>query len=305
MKRLRERIYIVPRVSGLVFSIFVLLVFALGFVQPGSQGLPQILGIALTVAGVAALIQSNESLRGVEILRCTSVPVPAGEPITLEVTLQNTSSSERVGLTVREGLGWKGKWRGGGMVFLPILNAGETRTVRLPLPTTRRGRFAVPPLWVESVMPVGLCFAWKIFSDGGTYFVYPPPKGRPGEATSLNRGGEAGVQADSGGEDVSGHRLYEAGDPPSRLDWRVYARTGNLVVRTLEEGDGGAARLRWADTDFLPDYEARLEQLSFWVAQCVRENRSFILDLGNGRRDLTEQNLTGCQIALATMGESS
>lgn len=304
MKRLRERIYIVPRVSGLVFSTFVLLVFALGFIQPESHGLPQILGIALTVAGVVALIQSNESLRGIEILRCTSVPVPAGEPVTLDVTLQNVSPNERVGLTIREGLRWRGKWRDGERVSVPILTAGEIHTVRLPLKTARRGRFAVPPLWVDSVMPVGLCFAWKVFSDGGTYFVYPAPKGRPWEGSAMNRGGEAGVQAESGGEDVSGHRLYEAGDPPSRLDWRVYARTGNLVVRTLEETDARAARLRWIDTDFLPDPEARLAQLSFWITQCVREGRTFTLDLGDGRRDLTEQNLTGCQIALATMGHS-
>ncbi len=302
MKRPRERIYLVPRVSGLVFTVIVLLVFGLGFVQPGPQGLPQILGIALVVAGVAALIQSNENLRGLEIVRCLSVPVPAGEPVVLELIIRNTGIRERVGVTVREGLRWRGKWRGGEKIWIPVLNAGEMCTVRLSLPATGRGRFEVPTLWLDSVMPVGLCFAWKIFSGCGEFFVYPAPRGRPRGGTAVAHGGEVGVVAEAGGEDVSGHRIYEPGDPSTRLDWRVFARTGKLVVRTLEEGGGGAVALRWSDTDFLPNEEARLEQLSFWIAQCTREDRNFILDLEDGRRDLTERNVPGCQAALAVFG---
>lgn len=300
MKRPRERIYLVPRVSGLVFTFFVLLVFALGFVQPNSRGLLQILGITLVVAGIAVLIQCNENLRGVEILRCTSVPVPAGEPVVLEVTLRNLSANERVGLKVREGWHWREKWHHKSAVVFPILKGREIRTLNLTLTTTRRGRFAVPTLWVGSVLPVGLCFAWKVFHAPGTYDVYPVPRGRPWEGSSPDGGEASGLPAGPGGEDVSGHRRYEVGDPPSRLDWRVFARTGNMVVRTLEDGEGGAVHLRWADTDFLSDPEDRLEQLSFWIAQCGREDRTFILDLGDGRRDLTENNLHGCQIALAT-----
>jgi uncharacterized protein (DUF58 family) len=193
MKRPRERIYLVPRVSGLVFTVIVLLVFGLGFVQPGPQGLPQILGIALVVAGVAALIQSNENLRGLEIVRCLSVPVPAGEPVVLELIIRNTGIRERVGVTVREGLRWRGKWRGGEKIWIPVLNAGEMCTVRLSLPATGRGRFEVPTLWLDSVMPVGLCFAWKIFSGCGEFFVYPAPRGRPRGGTAVAHGGEVGV----------------------------------------------------------------------------------------------------------------
>lgn len=296
----RERIYLLPRISGLVFAFFVLLVFALGYVQPGARGLPQVLGIALVVAGIAVLIQSNENLRGVRILRCTSQPVPAGEPVRLEVTVHNAHPTERVGLTVREGWRWREKWRRRNVAPIPLLESGETRTILLPLTPGPRGRFSIPTLWVSSVLPVGLCFAWKAFPDLGTYDVYPVPRGRPWEGDSLDRGRDSGLHARSEGGDVSGHRPYEVGDPPSRLDWRVFARTGNLVVRTREEGGAHAATLRWADTGFLSDPEARLEQLSYWIAQCERENRPFRLDLGDGRTGLTEKDLPACRIALAT-----
>jgi len=302
----RERIYLVPRWAGLVLACVILLIFALGFVLPGSRGLTQILGITLVVAAVVALIQTNENLRGVEITGCRSVPVAAGGEAVLELTLRNVSDRERVGLRVRQGLRWISAWRKrtDATAWVPVLEAGETGTARLGIPTGRRGRYEVPPLWVGSVMPMGLCFSWKVFPDCGEYFVYPVPRGLPLE-NGRTWGKEAGVAMDQGGEDVSGHRAYEAGDLLTRMDWRVFARTGKLVVRTLEESGGGEVTLRWADTHFLPEVEARLEQLSFWIAQCRHEGRAFTLLLDGGRGELNSNNVAACHEALATFGEAA
>ncbi len=62
-------------------------------------------------------------------------------------------------------------------------------------------------------------------------------------------------------DDVSGHRPYNPGDMLSRMDWRVFARTGELVVRTLEDGGDDEIAIRWDDTRS-QDTERRLEQLS-------------------------------------------
>lgn len=295
-----ERIYIIFRWSGVIFGLGVLLVFASSFVALGARGVSQTLGIALVVAGIVALIQSNENLRGVEITGCRSLPVAAGEEVTLELIVRNSSDRERLGLRVRTG--WRIRPHAG--ADLPVLGPLETATVQLRLPTGRRGRHQVPPLWVCSIMPVGLCFAWKVFPAVGDYLVYPTPRGVPLDHGALG-GNEYGVRQGQGSDDVSGHRPYSPGDMLARLDWRVFARSGKLVVRAFEEGGGNEVVLRWEDTRFLKHNEERLEQLSFWVTQCVLEGRSFTLLLGGGHGPLNSDNLTACHEALATFFPTS
>lgn len=292
----RERIYIVFHWAGLVLGFLIFLVFGLGFIYREASGLTQTLGITLVVAGVVALIQSNDNLRGVEIIGCRAQPAAAGEAVQLEIIVRNFSDRERIGLVVRTG--WRVKPRAS--AWLPVIEGGETATVRLSLPTTRRGRFSMPQLWVSSIRPIGLCFSWKVFAQAGHYFVYPAPRGRPLEP-ELEGGGEGEGDRD----DVSGHRPYNPGDMLSRLDWRVFARTGELVVRTLEEGGDEEVLLRWQDTRFAGATERRLEQLSLWVDQCVREGRPFRLDLGGGRDNLGAVNITACREALAAFEEES
>ncbi len=291
----RERIYIIFHWSGLVLGLIVILIFATGFLAPHVSTLTQTLGITLVVAGIVALIQSNDNLRGLEIVACRSEPVPVGSPCVLELVVRNTSDRERVGLNVRTG--WR--VRPSASTWVPILEAGESQSVRLMLPTSRRGRFVVPQLWITTIRPMGLCFSWKIFPQNAEYFVYSAPRGRPLDP-NLTPGAE---HVDEGSHDVTGHRPYNPGDLLSRLDWRVFARSGKLVVRTLEEGEDDEVLLRWADTGFLVSTEARLEQLSFWIDECVREHRSFVLDLGGDRTDLTSANLFGCREALASYQE--
>jgi uncharacterized protein (DUF58 family) len=286
----RERIFIVFHWAGLVFGFVILLVFGLGYLQRDAGSLTQTLGITLVVAGIVALIQSNDNLRGIEIVGCRSQPAAAGETVELEVTVRNAADRERIGLTVRTG--WRVRPRAS--AWLPVLEAGETATVQLRIPARRRGRFPVPQLWVCSVRPMGLCFAWKVFPQTGSCYVYPEPHGRPLDAEWGN--------GDRGGgdrEDVSGHRSYNPGDMLSRLDWRVFARTGELVVRTLDEGGNEEIALRWEDTRFLTDTERRLSQLSFWIDQCVKEGRAFQLDLGTSRH-FGNASLVACREALAT-----
>lgn len=291
----RDRVFIVFHWAGLVFGFFVIVVFGAGFAVPSASELVQTLGITLAVVGIVALIQSNDNLRGVEIVACRTVPVPAGEDVVLEVRLRNSAERERVGLSVRTG--WRVKPRAS--TWVPVVEAKQTLTVRVALPTKRRGKFAIPQMWVCSLRPVGLCFAWKVFSSLGDYCVYPVPRGRPLEWELA----ESNVAKDDGSEDVSGHRPYVPGDMLSRMDWRVFARSGKLVVRALEDGKLEEVVLRWSDTRHLADTEARLEQLSFWIEQCVKERRDFRLDLGPERAELRSDQLQGCREALAMFKE--
>jgi uncharacterized protein (DUF58 family) len=289
-----ERIYIIPKWAAVVFAAAVLAIFVLGYFAQGFGGLPQTLVISFVVAGIVALIQTNDNLRGVFVVSCHSEPVPAGEGVILDVTLRNSSARERLGLKVRLREGWRLKGGGGTAVLRP----GGSATVRLRMPATRRGCYPHPTLWVSSDLPFGLCFAWKVFAGGGEYVVYPRPAGRPCAAV-LPGEGDGGQKRRKGADDISGHRPYAAGDLLSRLDWRVFAKSGKLLVKTFESVEGRRIPLRWEDTAFLSDPELRLEQLSFWISECARNRQPFELQLGPAFRNLNETNPTACRTALA------
>ncbi len=290
-----ERIYIVPTWAGLIlaavaFSIFVAGYFADGFGSP-AQGLV----IALVVAGIVAMIRTNDNLRGIEITSCRSEPAAAGDDVILNLSITNTSNHKRLGLKARFRSGWKLH----GTAAIPLLRAGETRTVEVRVPTSRRGEFPTPAIWVSSNQPVGVCFAWKIFSNCGKYHVYP--RGRSWKQSPPEDGGENGKKVRAGTEDASGHRAYEPGDLLARMDWKVFARTGRLAVRTFDSHNAEQMILRWEDTAFLQNDEDRLDQLSFWVSECLRGRRPFELRLGRG----TFRNPVACRVALATFGETA
>jgi len=289
-----ERIYIIPRWAGVVFAGAVFAIFALGYFAQGFGGLPQTLVISFVVAGIVILIQTNENLRGVVLVACQSRPVPAGGEAVLDVTLRNSSDREHFGLKVRLRRGWALVGDG----WLPALKPGGIAVVRIRIPVAGRGCYPHPPLWVSSDHPVGLCFAWKVLAGGGQLVVYPRPAGQS-LAAHFSGEGDSGKGVRQGVEDISGHRPYAAGDPPARLDWRVFAKSGKLAVKTFEAEVGRRVALRWEDTAFLGDREARLEQLSFWVSECARDNRPFELRLAPSSRPLNETNPDACRTALA------
>ncbi|MEI6492410.1 MAG: DUF58 domain-containing protein, partial [Verrucomicrobiota bacterium] len=189
-------------------------------------------------------------------------------------------------------------WRLVGNARIPVLRPGERVTVRLRVPAPRRGCYPHPPLWVSSDLPFGICFAWKILEGGGQIVVYPRPVGQP-MAEVLAGLGEAGNEVRAGADEISGHRPYVAGDLLSRLDWRVFAKSGKLAVRTFEADGGCRVKLRWEDTAILGDPETRLEQLSFWISDCVARKKPFQLLIGSPSRQLNETNLNACRAVLA------
>lgn len=290
----RERVYIVPHWAGFVFGAAVFALFVIAYFSHGFGGPAQTLVISFVVAGIVALIQTNDNLRGIVLLSCHSRPVAVGEDAVMELTFANESPRQRLGLKVRIRSGWSLK----GDAWIPAIEPMGRATVRISVPTTTRGRFSNPSIWVSSSLPVGLCFSWKVFADSGEYYVYPAPRGQP--LTAFEGGGDqAGPRLQIGGSDVDGHRAYEPGDLLSRLDWKVFAKNGKLLVKTLAGMCGTVAMLRWEDTALLGNPETRLEQMSFWLIECLNSRRPFQLDLGPYPDPLTDKNPAACLRALA------
>jgi uncharacterized protein (DUF58 family) len=281
-RRPRERIYIIPTAAGVCFAALLLALFAAGYAVQGLGGPAQILVIALLVAGIVVLFETNDNLRTLEAEVQPVTPAEAGTDALLRVTVTNRGRRPRLGLRLRGRRGW----RSVGRADIPLLAPGATATIELEWPAGARGLQPAPPLWLSSTYPAGLCFAWKSFPGRMHIPVYP--RGRSWR--ELPGGG-----ADRGAGDVAGHRPYAPGDPPSRVDWKILAKSGRLAVRDLE--DAGRIAIAWEDTDFLPSAEDRLAQMSAWLDECAGRGARFEFRLGPSI--LNERSLDACRIALA------
>ncbi|MCX7869724.1 MAG: hypothetical protein N2322_07205, partial [Terrimicrobiaceae bacterium] len=60
----RERIFIVPRASGLLLAVCVLLILGLGYAFDGVEVETRVLGMAVFALGLAALFRTNANLQG-------------------------------------------------------------------------------------------------------------------------------------------------------------------------------------------------------------------------------------------------
>lgn len=263
----RERIYIVPRLSGLLLAFCVLLIVGLGYVFDGVELETRVLGMAVFAVGLAALFRTNENLRGV---RATAAPPPtpllAGDPVRLEAAVLNHSGEQRIGLRLRA-LGTRGS-RG---AFFPRLPAGGRMSATLVLPPMPRGVHRLPALRVSTVRPAGLLYSWKVFQPHGELVIAPRPCGQPLD-------GRPAKPMEEG--DPSEVRLRRAEDPPSRTDWKILARTGRWMVRESPDTQPAEPLIfRWEDVEGLRDTEERLGQLMLWVLEASRLGRPFCLEL--------------------------
>lgn len=277
----RERIYIIPTIPGAILASFVLALFGGAYFLQGFGGPAQVLVIALAVAGIVALIETNGNLRGLGLRFHRAEPTPDGLEIEFEVAVTNSSTFPRYGFRIvcRERLR-----RIGAPAAIPKLEPGETRVVTLALPARTRGLHPLPPVWVESIFPAGLCFSWKSFLLPPLLVVYPRPE---------SRGGPSFLRGRESAEDVTGHRPYEPGDAPSRIDWKAYARSQKLAVRAIDP-DSEAA-VKWEETE--GDTETRLRQLSARIDECLRAGAKFRLELPGST--IPGHDPVACRTALA------
>lgn len=277
--RKKERIYIVPHWTGLVLAATSILVLLAGAVLAVSADGYQVLVAALIALGLVVLLQTNENLRGIKIDQVECEPVEHGAQPVLLIHVCNMGKNDRIALRARV---WK-KWKTPTMpaANIPVLAAGDSITVRLPLEPSCRGIHPIPTLVISSIFPAGLCCGWKTFSQTGEIVVYPRAAGRDIESHAIPGSGEAEFGGETG-DDVIGHRPYQAWDAPSRLDWKIFAKRGKLAVRERGSTADQGRLIRWADTSFLSDGEIRLEQLSYWLEACNRQGIPFLLELGEG-----------------------
>ena len=261
------RVYILPTRSGLVFGLvfFTMLLGALNY----SNNMGFALAFLLTAVAVVSIHQCQRNLAGLRISVSGCDPVFAGEP--MECTLHVTNPGRGPRWQIAAGPAAERT----PAVDLP---AGGSAALTLRLATDRRGLLRCPEIRVSTRHPLGLFECWALLYPGRELLVYPRPADSaevrlPPSAADLENAGEA-VR---GTDEFVGLRPPAPGESLSRIAWKAWARTGQLLAKDYRSGAGSS----WLEWNAMPgaDPEERLSCLTRLVIDAKASGQLFGLRL--------------------------
>jgi uncharacterized protein (DUF58 family) len=290
----RRRIYVLPTRFSLVFAAM-LFAMLLGSLNYGAS-----LGFALTFLltglGLVVTHHCHNNLLGATIKFLGAAPVFAGERAEFKLAVGNDAAAPRFEIEL------KYKEHTAGPVDVA---SGSTETLRIGVPTLRRGWVSLERFRVETRYPARLCRAWTWVHMDTRCLVYPRCA-EPGRPLPRDLAGGTGGRTDPGDDDFAGLRAAALGDPLQRIAWKAYARTDVLLLKEFAAGSGEPCELDWR---MLPDLgvEERLSQLARWCLDADAAGRSIALRLP-GREiplGLGPKHLASCLEALALFDPST
>jgi uncharacterized protein (DUF58 family) len=262
----RRRIYIVPTRFGLVFAAMVFTML-LGSLNYGAN-----LGFALTFLltglGLVVMHHCHNNLLGAEIKFLGAPAVFAGERAEFKIAISNAAASPRLEIELNVGTHTAG----------PVdIAGGGVETLRLGVPTRRRGFVKLERFRVETRYPGRLFRAWTWVHMDARCLVYPQPAS-PGRPLPLAAGAGATGRPSVGDDDFAGLRSAAPGDPLQRIAWKAYARNDLLLLKEFAGGTQAPCVFDW---DMLPDLdtEQRLAELTRWCVDADHAGRSIGLVL--------------------------
>ncbi|HZK49287.1 MAG TPA: DUF58 domain-containing protein, partial [Thermoleophilia bacterium] len=175
--------------------------------------------------------------------------------------------------------------------LLSIANAGD-RVLLAEIPARgqaegvlhfalpRRGRHGLGELTVTSAFPFAFFKRGGVLPLHGEVVVYPAPSLPSRDHFLSPSGHEAGTgsQRKGVGGDFWGMREYAPGDPPTRVNWRAWARHGTMVVNEFHE-DSTPPLMLTLESVPGPTIEERLSQLTGMILEAGASGRPVGLSL--------------------------
>ncbi|MFV0371530.1 MAG: DUF58 domain-containing protein [Azonexus sp.] len=266
----RRNIYILPNRSGLLFALM-LLTLLIGAINY-NLALGHALVFLLAALGLVSMVHAFRNLHGLSLAARRASPVFAGDMAQFELALDNPTPRPRCALRL---------WAKAELPLDFSVTANSQDSVLVALPSQQRGWLELPRLRLESRYPLGFFTAWSLPWPALRVLVYPQPSTRPLPET-IAASSAAGTHASAGGEDFSGLRERQPGDPLRHVAWKAEARSdgqGPLLVKEFSGTSSSELLLDWAYVDPLFSVEERLSILCGWVLRASQEQRRFALRL--------------------------
>lgn len=237
-----ETHWVTPSYSGWLLS-GLFLFFFVAATNTMAGWLYVISGVGFALLAIAAILPER-ILRNIHVHRNPIHPVSNGEPLTLELVLDNTSNQAKTLIQGQDMLPH--------ILAQPVKAAIEsippnsTYSWTYSQPTERRGIYRWQNVQLRTAAPLGLFWCRRTRLAKAIAVVYPtvlpltqcPLIDEMGRDASLRFNRDRRAQAATEGITRS-LRPYRWGDPTRLVHWRTSARYGELRVRELEVFTGG------------------------------------------------------------------
>ena len=290
-----RRLYILPTRFGYTFALMLLGLFVAAINYQNSMGF--VLVFMLTALGIISLGQTHKNLLGLTIRMKTPRPVFCGETCELifEISHENTQHRHALGFQYEK--------------LPPVyasLGPGESNTVTLKIPTSRRGQFVPGGITLFTRYPTGLFHAWGWLRFELPLLVYPRPVQHPPSYQALQENHDGKLTTNTiEGDDFAGLREHRNGESLRHVSWKAYAQGKGLLTKTFE---GHAQPSLWIDWDEInvSDPEEKLRIMCALVVDADREQRKYGIRLPNTSITLDEglHHRAACLQALAVFRQA-
>lgn len=288
----QKTIFILPTGAGVVFGLLLVIMLLTGINYQNS--LIYLTTFLLGAVFVGAMHQTHRNLSGLELSLIQPGEGFAGDDIPFRLRLK-AGRDDAVAVVISCG----------DSLHTPIhVRSGQAEDLVLPVHSAHRGYLRPDRIRVETRFPFGLLKAWSWLRPVSAGVVFPRPIAAP-DSLSLVDDGEESEQARSvEGNDHADIRPWREGDLSQRVQWKRFARTGQMVVADWE-GEQGSPH--WLDFNAYPgvDHELRLSYLAFLVTERGKSGARFGLSLPGQmiEPDSGPAHVARCLRVLATWGE--
>ena len=264
----RRHIYILPTRFGLVYMLMLIgmLVGSINY----TLSLGFVVTFLLAGMGTMAMLHTWRNLAWLQIESRRAPPVFAGEDAIFEIAITETRQRSRYAVVVQ--------MEDGEPVYADIPASAET-IVRLPRRSKKRGWLAAGRITFHTEFPLSLFHVWSYVELDSRCLVYPHPLLHSATAlASADQGAAGALDASSGDDDFAGHRTYQLGDSPRRVDWKASSREQGLLTKQFQGEAKSSLWFDWAQTPGT-DAEQRVQQLTRWVVDAHASRQSYGLRL--------------------------
>ena len=254
----RKNLYIFPNLTGLLYLAITFVIWLLG--TNYQNNLILALSYLLVSIFVVSILHAFANLAGISVRFVGARPAFAGDPaaFVLELNCINKAGCDNLEL----------RWQNGvksSETQVVTLNHNEPQQVTVRAQSRERGYLQPGRLLVQSRFPLGIIRCWTWLNLDATALIYPAPIITDEPHAQASDGREEGGASQRGGDDFSGLRDYQAGDPIKHIAWKQYAQDKGLFTKEYEAFFSAD---KWLDWDSLNQpQELRLSGLCYWALE--------------------------------------
>ena len=259
-----QRAYILPTAFGLATATLIVLLLLLAFVYSNNLVYAAVFFIASFC--IQNMIRCAKNIEKLYVTNVSEVEVFAAQPSSCLIELENKGRWEIIDSQISSSVFVE-------QLQVPILKPKSHQSFSIMVLFAKRGWTKLPFLRIESLFPFQMFFSWKKVEFQKQILVYPELRG-----VSLFQMSESSQQLEHSDEFLN-HEIYNGSQSYLRIDWKIFARVQQLMVRKYGSGSEINTDFTWEQTQYLLESEQRISQLALWIHECRQKNMEFSLQL--------------------------